>query len=71
MTDFAEHHNIPIVETIVGRGMMLHVHPNNAGPLGVIGLSSANALAEEADVILEVGTRLQDFTTGSVENKHK
>jgi len=65
LTDFAEHHNIPIVETIAGRGMMLHVHPNNAGPLGVIGSSSANALAEEADVILAVGTRLQDFTTGS------
>ena len=65
LTDFAEHHNIPIVETIAGRGMMLHDHPNNAGPLGVIGSSSANALAEEADVILAVGTRLQDFTTGS------
>ena len=65
LTDFAEHHNIPIVETIAGRGMMLHDHPNNAGPLGVIGSSSANALAEEADVILAVGTRLQDFITGS------
>ncbi len=65
LTDFAEHHNIPIVETIAGRGMMLHDHPNNAGPLGVIGSSSANALAEEADLILAVGTRLQDFTTGS------
>ncbi len=65
LTDFAVHHNIPIVETIAGRGMMLHVHPNNAGPLGVIGSSSANALAEEADVILAVGTRLQDFITGS------
>jgi Acetolactate synthase len=37
----------------------------NAGPLGVIGSSSANALAAEADVVLAIGTRLQDFTTGS------
>ena len=44
---------------------MLHDHPHNAGPLGVIGSSSANMLAEEADVVLAVGTRLQDFTTGS------
>ena len=44
---------------------MKHDHPNNAGPLGVIGSASANALAAEADVVLAVGTRLQDFTTGS------
>jgi 3D-(3,5/4)-trihydroxycyclohexane-1,2-dione acylhydrolase (decyclizing) len=31
----------------------------------VTGTSAANRLAEEADVVLAVGTRLQDFTTGS------
>jgi 3D-(3,5/4)-trihydroxycyclohexane-1,2-dione acylhydrolase (decyclizing) len=35
------------------------------GAVGVTGTSAANALAAEADVILAVGTRLQDFTTGS------
>ena len=40
-------------------------HPHNVGTLGTIGSSSANAVAEEADVIVAVGTRLQDFTTGS------
>jgi len=62
---FAEKHNLPVVETIAGRASLPHDHPNNAGPLGVIGSSSANALAAEADVVLAVGTRLQDFTTGS------
>jgi 3D-(3,5/4)-trihydroxycyclohexane-1,2-dione acylhydrolase (decyclizing) len=62
---FATKHKIPVVETIAGRGIMVHDHPQNAGPLGVIGSSSANALAAEADVVLAVGTRLQDFTTGS------
>ncbi len=33
--------------------------------VGVTGTSAANRLAQEADVILAVGTRLQDFTTGS------
>lgn len=61
----AERRNIPVVETIAGRGVLLHEHPMNAGPLGVIGSSSANALAGEADVVVAVGTRLQDFTTGS------
>jgi 3D-(3,5/4)-trihydroxycyclohexane-1,2-dione acylhydrolase (decyclizing) len=37
----------------------------NAGPVGVTGCTSANALAAEADVVIAVGTRLQDFTTGS------
>ena len=62
---FAEQHNIPVVETIAGRASLPWDHPVNAGPLGVIGSSSANALAAEADVVLAVGTRLQDFTTGS------
>ena len=65
LTAFAVKHKIPVVETIAGRGILTHEHPMNAGPLGVIGSSSANALAAEADVVLAVGTRLQDFTTGS------
>ncbi|MCB1807027.1 MAG: 3D-(3,5/4)-trihydroxycyclohexane-1,2-dione acylhydrolase (decyclizing) [Candidatus Competibacteraceae bacterium] len=62
---FADKHGIPVVETIAGRAALVHEHPLNAGPLGVIGSSSANALAQDADVVLAVGTRLQDFTTGS------
>ncbi len=62
---FAEKHGIPVGETLNGRTVLLHDHPLNAGPIGVMGASSANDLAAEADVILAVGTRLQDFTTGS------
>ena len=62
---FALEHGIPISETIAGKGAFTHHHPAHVGPIGVIGSSSANALAAEADVILAVGTRLQDFTTGS------
>ena len=47
------------------RRSLLAAHPLNAGPVGVTGCTSANALAAEADVVLAVGTRLQDFTTGS------
>jgi 3D-(3,5/4)-trihydroxycyclohexane-1,2-dione acylhydrolase (decyclizing) len=62
---FAEAHQIPLVETIAGRANLLADHPLNIGPIGVTGSDSANAIAEQADVILAVGTRLQDFTTGS------
>jgi 3D-(3,5/4)-trihydroxycyclohexane-1,2-dione acylhydrolase (decyclizing) len=65
LTSFAERHRIPVVETIAGRGSLVHDHSMNAGPIGVIGATSANALAAEADVVLAIGTRLQDFTTGS------
>jgi 3D-(3,5/4)-trihydroxycyclohexane-1,2-dione acylhydrolase (decyclizing) len=65
LTALAEAHGIPVVETIAGRANMLATHPLNIGPIGVTGSDSANAIAEEADVILAVGTRLQDFTTGS------
>lgn len=62
---FAERHGIPVAETIAGRGALVHEHPLNVGPMGVIGAASANELAGQADVVLAVGTRLQDFTTGS------
>jgi len=62
---FAEAHRIPVVETIAGRANLLAEHPLNIGPIGVTGSDSANAIAAEADLILAVGTRLQDFTTGS------
>jgi 3D-(3,5/4)-trihydroxycyclohexane-1,2-dione acylhydrolase (decyclizing) len=65
LADFAAKRGIPVVETIAGKGALTHDHPVHAGPVGIIGSTSANALAAEADVILAVGTRLQDFTTGS------
>lgn len=65
LTAFAATHQIPVVETIAGRANMVATHDLNIGPIGVTGSDSANAIAEEADVILSVGSRLQDFTTGS------
>jgi 3D-(3,5/4)-trihydroxycyclohexane-1,2-dione acylhydrolase (decyclizing) len=65
LTALAEGFNIPVIETIAGRANMLADHPLNIGPVGVTGSDSANAVAAKADVIIAVGTRLQDFTTGS------
>ncbi|NKY26335.1 3D-(3,5/4)-trihydroxycyclohexane-1,2-dione acylhydrolase (decyclizing) [Nocardia gamkensis] len=63
--EFAERHGLPVVETTAGRTLVPHEHPLFAGPLGITGSASANAMAAEADLILAVGTRLQDFTTAS------
>ncbi|MDA8747612.1 3D-(3,5/4)-trihydroxycyclohexane-1,2-dione acylhydrolase (decyclizing) [Litoreibacter sp.] len=65
LTTFAQTHNIPVIETIAGRANLLSEHPLNIGPVGVTGSNSANKIAEQADLILSVGCRLQDFTTGS------
>jgi 3D-(3,5/4)-trihydroxycyclohexane-1,2-dione acylhydrolase (decyclizing) len=62
---FVEDHGLPVVETVAGKSSLTWDHPSFAGPIGVTGSSSANALAADADVVLAVGTRLQDFTTGS------
>jgi len=60
---FAEAHGIPVVETVAGRTLVPHDHPLYGGALGIIGSASANTLAAEADVVVAVGTRFQDFTT--------
>ncbi len=65
LATFAAKHAIPVVETQAGKSVLAHDHPMNFGPVGVTGSSSANALCATADVVVALGTRLQDFTTGS------
>ncbi|MFY7960628.1 MAG: 3D-(3,5/4)-trihydroxycyclohexane-1,2-dione acylhydrolase (decyclizing) [Elsteraceae bacterium] len=62
---FCEAHGLPIVETQAGKGAIADDHPLMLGALGVTGTAAANQMAAEADLILSVGSRLQDFTTGS------
>ena len=62
---FASHHAIPVAETQAGKSALPADHPMNLGAIGVTGTGAANKLAAEADIVLCVGTRLQDFTTGS------
>jgi 3D-(3,5/4)-trihydroxycyclohexane-1,2-dione acylhydrolase (decyclizing) len=62
---FAIAHGIPVAETQAGKGSLPDDHPLNLGAIGVTGTTAANQAAEAADVILAIGTRLQDFTSGS------
>jgi 3D-(3,5/4)-trihydroxycyclohexane-1,2-dione acylhydrolase (decyclizing) len=61
----AERHGVAVAETQAGKGSVPWDHPLYLGGIGVTGSTAANTLARQADVILAVGTRLQDFTTGS------
>ncbi|HHD7482077.1 TPA: 3D-(3,5/4)-trihydroxycyclohexane-1,2-dione acylhydrolase (decyclizing) [Klebsiella oxytoca] len=65
LEQFALARGIPVVETIAGKGAFSHDNPVQMGPIGILGSTSANALAAEADVVIAVGTRLMDFVTGS------
>ncbi len=62
---FASAHNIPVVETQAGKSSLDFDHALNFGPVGVTGAASANAVCESADLVIGLGTRFQDFTTGS------
>jgi 3D-(3,5/4)-trihydroxycyclohexane-1,2-dione acylhydrolase (decyclizing) len=62
---FAEATGIPVVETQAGKSALPWDHPLNLGPVGVTGASSANEVCAGADLVIGVGTRFQDFTTGS------
>jgi 3D-(3,5/4)-trihydroxycyclohexane-1,2-dione acylhydrolase (decyclizing) len=61
----AEATGIPVAETQAGKGSLAWDHPLALGAVGVTGTSAANQAAAEADLVIGIGTRLQDFTTGS------
>lgn len=61
----AEASGVPVAETQAGKGALGWRHPRALGSIGVTGSTAANIAAQEADLIVGIGTRLQDFTTGS------
>lgn len=62
---FSDATGIPVAETQAGKGALPWRHDRALGAVGVTGTGAANAVAADADVVLAIGTRLQDFTTGS------
>lgn len=62
---FADRFHIPFAETQAGKGQLKWDHPLNLGGIGVTGGAAANEIAETADLIISIGSRLTDFTTSS------
>ncbi|WP_321794483.1 3D-(3,5/4)-trihydroxycyclohexane-1,2-dione acylhydrolase (decyclizing) [Caballeronia sp. J97] len=62
---FAHKHGVPVAETQAGKGALAWDDALNVGGIGVTGATAANELAHASDCVLALGTRLQDFTTGS------
>ena len=70
LSAFAKKHNIPVTVTAMGIGCMDRDDPYNIGPIGGLGVGSANNLSKDTDLVISVGTKLSDFTTGSWSNFH-
>ena len=64
---FCETFKIPFAETQAGKSACRSSHPMNLGGVGCTGNLAANTIAREADLIISIGSRLSDFTTGSKE----
>lgn len=65
LEEFCETFGIPFGETQAGKSACRSSHPCNVGGLGVTGNLAANTLAAQADLVIAVGSRMTDFTTGS------
>ncbi len=65
LADFALRHGIPVVETVAGKSSLVADHPRYTGPVGVTGAAEPNEACRAADLVMAVGTRLNDFVTGS------
>ena len=68
VANFAEKHNIPVTQTVMGYSTMKRDHSHFLGPIGGLGGKAANNFAKQTDLAIAVGTKLGDFTTGSWTN---
>jgi len=57
----------PVATTLMGKGAIPENHPLATGLLGMHGTVASNKLIQEADVVLAVGTRFSDRTTGKMD----
>lgn len=65
LREFAETHGVPVAESQAGKGSLAWDHPLHLGSVGVTGSPAANRAAAQCDLLFAVGTRQQDFTSGS------
>ncbi|GAA3328143.1 3D-(3,5/4)-trihydroxycyclohexane-1,2-dione acylhydrolase (decyclizing) [Paeniglutamicibacter sulfureus] len=65
LLELAQKTGIPVAYTQAGVGTIAWDSPHSLGAIGSTGTTAANALAAEADLVIGIGTRYEDFTTAS------
>ena len=65
LKNFSEEFGIPVGETFAGKGALRQESVLGLGGFGVTGNPCAGAIANQSDLLISVGTRLTDFSTGS------
>ncbi|MEM7800512.1 MAG: 3D-(3,5/4)-trihydroxycyclohexane-1,2-dione acylhydrolase (decyclizing) [Chloroflexota bacterium] len=65
LATFVAQTGIPVAETQAGKGSLHYQNPLALGAIGVTGNKAANEIAKEADLVIGIGTRYNDFMTAS------
>ncbi|MGB3513528.1 MAG: biosynthetic-type acetolactate synthase large subunit [Microcoleaceae cyanobacterium] len=65
--ELAEHFNIPVTTTLMGKGAFNEHHPLSLGMLGMHGTAYANFAVSECDLLIAVGSRFDDRVTGKLD----
>jgi acetolactate synthase-1/2/3 large subunit len=66
LLELAELLMAPVATTLMGKGCFPENHPLSLGHIGMHGTREANQLIQEADVLLALGTRFSDRSTGKL-----
>ena len=66
LKELSENLCIPVANSLLGKGTIPYDHPNRVGMIGMHGHAAANRAITNADVIIAVGSRLSDRSTGKV-----
>ncbi len=64
-TALAELLMAPVITTLQGKGTFPEDHPLSVGPIGMHGRAEANRIVQECDILLAVGVRFSDRSTGN------
>jgi acetolactate synthase I/II/III large subunit len=67
LLEFAEKHNLPVCNTLLGLGNFPQGHDNFAGMIGMHGDAITNFAIHDANLIIGVGCRFDDRITGKLD----
>jgi len=65
LQSFSDKFGVPVSETSAGKGAMRNASPLLLGGQGVNGTPAAAKISSQADLVISIGGRMMDFTTGS------